>query len=762
MRSQAVAAWRGSRCRWRPSGQTLGVDSVAGGSRAWNIPGFVGDTESVVGTPGTRDPKLDPLLQRIAELEAQVRNLKNEAFVRGTNDTYRSILEYSPVPLWISCDNRIVFVNSAAVRLLGSESAEDLIGRSPLDFIHPDYHALVESRRKHVTQMGRQVPPVEEQIVRLDGGIVDVEATTRAFPFEGGTALIANFVDLTERKRWEQVVRISRERLDLVIAAVDLGLFYCDLPFDRLLWNARCKEHFGLPDGVEVTIETFYERLHPDDRARTREAIDSTIAGHGPYDIQYRTIGLDGNERWIRAIGRCFYDGTGTPRRFDGVTLDITEQKHIEAALRHNEERYRELLKREASARNTAEMLNRVGPLLAAELDLSRLIQAATDIATAVTNSEYGAFFYHTDGAAGEEHVLYALSGAPRERFAGIKVTKVAELFAGAFHGEAAMRIHDARVEEAFAQDPVFRSCLEGGIAGASYLAVPVISRSGEVLGAMIFAHSEPGSFTAEHERIAAGIAAQAAIAIDNARLFEQVNRERDKAEAAQRALEVSNAELQQFAYVASHDLQEPLRTISSFTQLLERRLAGRLDQEASEFMDFVVSGAQRMSEVIQDLLAYSRLQNSAPAPLRTVSMNDVLAQTLETLRASIQDSRAEITSEDLPQVRGDELQLAQVLQNLIANAIKYRSEATPRIHVSASRQGNDCTIRVADNGIGIDPVYYDRIFGIFKRLHGKDVPGTGIGLAICKRIVEGHNGHIWVESRIGEGSTFCFTLRCA
>ncbi len=719
----------------------------------------------------TGDPEL--LRKRIDELERELLELKSEAFLGAAGDTYKSVLEYSPVPLWINRDNRIVFANSAAAGLFGATRAGDLTGCCPLDFIHPDFHQLVESRRKQAILLNRPAPAIEQRIRRLDGTVVDVEGTTRAFPFEGGTAVIATFVDLTERKRWEEVLRISGERLELVISSIELGLWYCDLPFSNLVWNDRCKAHFGLPLDAEVTIDTFYERLHPDDRAPTREAIDGAIAGRGVYDMQYRTEGLDGVERWIRAIGRAFYDSAGAPRRFDGVSVDISDQKRIESALRRNEESYRELLHREGAARTTAELLNRVGPLLAAELDVSRLVQAATDIATALTGAEYGVFFYNAVDDRGED-TLYTSSGAARESFAAVDAPRAAELFASMFRDSRfrdsrfrdnmfrdknIVRLDDVRADPAFAGNPPYAGLTAGLPPVVSYLAVPVVSRSGEALGGLFFAHSRPGVFQAEHERMAAGISAQAAIAIDNARLFEQVNRERDKAQAAQQALEASNAELQQFAYVASHDLQEPLRTISSFTQLLEKRLTPCLDHETAEFMGYVVSGARRMSDIIQDLLVYTRLQDGAAAPFAAVDMNRVLAQAVEGLRAMVDDTAAEISWDALPLVCGDELQLMALAQNLIANAIKYRDAAPPHVGISASHEGGHFVFAVRDNGIGIDPMYHERIFGIFKRLHGKEVPGTGIGLAICKRIVERHGGGIWVESKLGEGSTFYFTL---
>jgi PAS domain S-box-containing protein len=224
--------------------------------------------------------------------------------------------------------------------------------------------------------------------------------------------------------------------------------------------------------------------------------------------------------------------------------------------------------------------------------------------------------------------------------------------------------------------------------------------------------------------------------------------------------LQRSNEELGQFAYIASHDLQEPLRMVASYTQLLSRRYKGRLDSDADEFIAFATDGASRMQRLIEDLLAYSRVGTKG-TELVEVSSEDALQLAMINLSAAVEDSGALVTHDPLPLVLADEMQLSQLFQNLVGNAIKYRSADVPRVHICAVRDGQRTyRFAVRDNGLGIDPQYFEKIFGVFQRLHKRDeFPGTGIGLAICKKIVERHGGTISVESQPGLGSTFSFSL---
>ena len=220
-----------------------------------------------------------------------------------------------------------------------------------------------------------------------------------------------------------------------------------------------------------------------------------------------------------------------------------------------------------------------------------------------------------------------------------------------------------------------------------------------------------------------------------------------------------SNLVLQQFAYVASHDLQEPLRMVTSFVQLLEKNYKGQLDEKADRWIDHAVSGSTRMQTLINDLLAYSRV-GSHGKEFRACETQAALSLALENLQLAISETHAEVTFDALPIVEGDEVQLISLFQNLLENAIKYRGGQSPRIHVSARLEGRDWLFSVRDNGIGIAAEFSERIFIIFQRLHSrKTYPGTGIGLALCKRIVEWHAGCIWLEPEQGEGATFCFTL---
>jgi PAS domain S-box-containing protein len=224
-------------------------------------------------------------------------------------------------------------------------------------------------------------------------------------------------------------------------------------------------------------------------------------------------------------------------------------------------------------------------------------------------------------------------------------------------------------------------------------------------------------------------------------------------------ALARSNADLQQFAYVTSHDLQEPLRTIASYAQLLKRRYEKELGSDADEFIEFIVSGVQRMKSLIDALLSFSRVVNVETPPFAPVEMEGALQWASMNLQIIIEESKAQVTHDKLPTDSGDQVMLVQLFQNLISNSIKYRSKQAPAIHVSAERQDEGWVFSVRDNGIGIDPQYHERIFGVFKRLHGREIPGTGIGLAICQRILQKHGGQIWVDSQLGAGSVFKFTL---
>jgi signal transduction histidine kinase len=244
-----------------------------------------------------------------------------------------------------------------------------------------------------------------------------------------------------------------------------------------------------------------------------------------------------------------------------------------------------------------------------------------------------------------------------------------------------------------------------------------------------------------------------------NATLEQKVAERTAAAEAKSDELARSNAELQQFVHVASHDLKEPLRMITSYVQLLQQSCQGKLGPDADEYIHYAVDGAHRIQKLIEDLLSYTRLGAQSKS-IQKVDLAEIFQGALSNLKLAVSESGAEVACDPLPVVDADPTHMALLFQNLIGNAVKFHGKDKPKVHVSVRRERDHWVLGVEDNGIGIDPQYFERIFVVFQRLHARhEYPGTGIGLALCKKIIEQHNGRIWVESEVGKGSTFYFTI---
>jgi PAS domain S-box-containing protein len=472
--------------------------------------------------------------------------------------------------------------------------------------------------------------------------------------------------------------------------------------------NRAYEEFFGLPV-AEIEGRHMEDILGADRFEKLGPRLEQVWNGERA-SFEWSLTNATGAECRLAVVYTPTRDEQGSVHGFIALSQDITAH-----AL---------LLAREQKARETAELLNGVGPILAAELDPQKLIQAMTDVATKLTGAEFGTF-------------------------------------APTFPAEGILRSDDITRDSRYAEHAPRCGTPNGYLPATSYLAVPVTSRSGDVLGGLFFGHSARGKFTERDEALVAGIAAQAAIAMDNARLFEQAQWSQNELKRSNEELRRANKDLETFAYSASHDLQEPLRNIAICAQLLNRTCGNQLDGDAAGYLDGILRGALRMENLLQDLLAYARATKYAEGPLSSVDAGEVLTNVGQNLKTVIDESAAAITAGQLPVISMHEFHLAQLLQNLIGNALKYRSQETPRIHVSAVRQQGWWVFSVADNGIGIEPEYADQIFGLFKRLHSRDeYPGSGIGLAICQRIVEQYGGRIWLEKALpGAGSTFSFAV---
>jgi signal transduction histidine kinase len=295
-----------------------------------------------------------------------------------------------------------------------------------------------------------------------------------------------------------------------------------------------------------------------------------------------------------------------------------------------------------------------------------------------------------------------------------------------------------------------------------NWLFVPIQGRE-RLWGLLVVALQDRSLFIEDDLSLLALLARQCALVLDNHHMVDELqdysgHLER-KVEERTAALQRSNEELRRYAYVASHDLQEPLRTVTSYLQLIEQRFPDKLDAEGREFIAFAVEGAMRMKHLINDLLAYSRVETRA-CNFVLLDMQQVLDKTKQSLETTIKETNAHITHDPLPQIVGDEVLMLQLFQNLISNAIKYRGTKQPEIHINVNCKDQQWIFSVRDNGIGIEEQFLERIFILFQRLHTSEkYPGTGIGLAVCKKAIERHDGQIWAESKLNEGTTFHFTI---
>ncbi|MBV9679339.1 MAG: PAS domain-containing protein, partial [Acidobacteriaceae bacterium] len=514
-------------------------------------------------------------------------------------------------------------------------------------------------------------------------------------------------------------------------------------------------EYTGIPEAEQLGLRWLNLVLHLEDREQTYRAWMTAVHDREPYDLEYRLRRRDGMYRWFRTRGTPLRNAEGKIQKWFGTCTDIDDAK------RAAEER-QELLAREREARRTAELLNQVGPLLAAELDTQQLAQKITDLATQLTGAQFGALFHNVRNEQGESYTLYTLSGVPREAFANFPMPRNTMIFGPTFRGEGVIRSADITQDARYGKNRPYRGMPEGHLPVRSYLAAPIVSRSGEVLGGLFFGSATVDVFTEQHAQLAEGIAAQAAIALDNARLFAETQNARNALEQSNAELRRANEDLNQFAYSASHDLKEPLRTVAIYSQMLQRQYGAVLDEQATQYLEYALQGVKRMELLLRDLVAYLQAMDEGEQEIVPVPGGEVFRKAVENLKDIIEESQATVDSGPLPVLLAREVHLLQLFQNLLGNALKYRGEAPPHIQVSAESQEGMWKISVRDNGIGIEPQYARQVFGLFKRLHGRNsgYEGTGIGLAICQKIVERYGGRIWVESEgAGQGSTFCFTL---
>ncbi|WP_437689840.1 GAF domain-containing protein [Sorangium sp. So ce176] len=512
-----------------------------------------------------------------------------------------------------------------------------------------------------------------------------------------------------------------------------------------IVWTATEKGEVveSSPSWLEFTGQTeaeylnggFLEAIHPDDRATTMRAWADALARGAMYEAEYRLRRSNGTYAHTAARAAPVRAPDGSAREYVGCNIDISQQREAERLTREHAE--------------VLETLHEVGQALSAELELDALVQSVTDAGTKLSGAAFGAFFYNVNDPQGDSCMLYSLSGAPREAFSRFPVPRNTAVFAPTFSGEGVIRLDDVTRDPRYGKNTPYQGTPEGHLPVASYLAVPVVSRSGKVIGAMFFGHPEPGVFTERSERIVVGLAAQAAVAMDNARLFRE-------AQVLIRALERTNAELDQFAYVTSHDLKAPLRGIASLAQWIEEDLSDKLTADTRHQMDLLRGRVQRMEALIEGILAYSRATRFREKP-ESVNVEKLAKEVVELIAPK---PPAQVALDVPPAVlRTYKVPLQQVLMNLITNALKHAGREDARVSVGAREEGDRVEFSVSDNGPGIAPAFHEKVWGMFQTLQARDkVESTGIGLAIVRKIVESRGGRAWVESDGKSGATFRFT----
>jgi PAS domain S-box-containing protein len=526
--------------------------------------------------------------------------------------------------------------------------------------------------------------------------------------------------------------------------------------------NAHWREYTGLTL-EETQAGGWAGMIHPDDFAHAVGQAASAIAGDGMYKAEYRLRrASDGEWRWHTARARIVRTPDGVAWWL-GTAMDIEDRKRIE------DER-KLALDRELALHLQAEVA--LAEQRKVEQQLLLLVEASGALIASIepelvlkTILELARLFVGADA--------YAVWRRHEQTSVWNVVARdgLSEGYSDSVTGSPSLPHAPLPVEDVF-QEPMLKHRLDSyrreGI--RSMLTVPLVIR-GRTEGTITFYYRSPHRFNEIETRVAGGLANLAAAALGTAELYQRQDSLYRESQTAQEALRRSvddlrrvNEDLNQFAWSASHDLQEPLRMVAIYSQILAEEYADRLDENGKQYIRYSVQGARQMEKMIRDILAYATTATVIEPPDGVTRLADALDKTLVNLDAAIIEASAVIEAEVLPELMVHEVHLVQLLQNLIGNAIKYRRVETPLIRIAAEplpeKPGEFWKISVQDNGIGIDADYRDQVFSIFKRLHtSTEYPGTGVGLAICQKIVQRYGGSIWVDSEAGKGSAFVFTL---
>ncbi len=549
--------------------------------------------------------------------------------------------------------------------------------------------------------------PVFDETGKLTGAINTLIDITRITDVQEKQARLAAIVDTSD---------------DTIVSKTLQGIITS--------WNKSAEKMFGYAESE--AIGKHISLIIPADRLNEEEHIISEISkGNAVNHFQTLRRAKDGRLIPISLSVSPIMDVNGNVIGASKIARDISEQHAAQEAT----QRYTERL----------EIINLMVESVSEELDINKILQKVTDSTTQLTGAKFGAFFYNTVDENGESYMLYTLSGAPRSSFEGFGMPRNTAVFHPTFEGHGVVRVNDITKDERYGKNKPHFGMPEGHLPVVSYLAVPVFSRSGEVLGGLFFGHPEPGKFTKEHENIVVSIAAQAAIGIDNAKLYEEVKALNDKKD--------------EFIGLASHELKTPLTSITGYLQIISRL---KSDAESQKFIDKTIHQVKKLTSLVSDLLDVSKIEaGKLRLGIEQFDIKPVVEGAIELIKHSNNNYNISLqTSIDTLTISGDPHRIEQVLINLLTNAIKY-SPGKDKVEVFLNTKGNKVMIGVKDYGVGIAADKLKQVFSRFYRVEGANpnISGLGIGLYLSHEIVSRHKGKLWVESELGKGSTFWLSL---
>lgn len=648
--------------------------------------------------------------------------------MRLSEERYRALYNNTPVMLHsVDGEGRLISVSDFWLRSMGYQR-DEVLGRKTSDFLTKGSNARFPEVFDSFLKTGR-CDDIPYEFIKKDGSIMDVllSATMEKNPDGSMHRSLAVLTDVTEKKRAE-------ERLQLAWQGSGDGMWDWNVKTGEVTLSERYKEILGYDKEEEVFdhYDEWVKLVHPDDTRLVMAAVEAHLVSKVPYDVVCRLRKKDEGYCWARLRGQALWSDDGVAYRMAGSLTDISLEKEEERVLK-------EVYDIGTNAAMSGE----------------ERIKAALAVAMDYYGLEIG-IVSHIEQELDKYHIDYIV--ADDVPFKQGDVLKLGETYC-VFTIDAGNVVSTAQAGiSVFASHPCYiNSKLE------SYIAAPLYVDN-MLYGTVNFssARARSDSFSAKEESLMKMITQW--IGGEIARMWHVGELEYSERKLAKLVDELteSNAQLERFAYICSHDLQEPLRMVSAFGEKLEKHLDEGLDEKGHRYLDYMTDGAARARALIADILAFARLGN-AEMIKDDVDMGEVLAIVQNNLEGQIADQGAKVIApKELPTVRGQQSQLVQLFQNLIGNAMKFQKEGTkPKVEIAAKPCDNGVEFTIADNGIGISSEDKDKVFELFKRTNsGKKFAGTGLGLAICKKIVENHNGDIWLESEVGKGTTFHFTIK--